>query len=550
MALPRQDTGLPKAVPNNEVMEMSSPVGSREGDGGNVIDLPNEPDQLDEQHKSTPEDAGNMRRMGRTQELVRHFRAWSMVSFVAIATSAWELSMFGITPGLVDGGRTVLVWAFLWNFFGFIPVYLSMAEMASMAPIAGAQYHWVSEFAPESYQKILSYLTGWTSTLAWQAGNAQGIFLVGTLIQAIITINNIHYEAAYWHGTLLVMAISLIALAANVYGARLLPHWQNIVFVVHIAAYFAVLAPVWVNAPQVESTQVWSDFENSGGWSSMSLAILIGQMPGITAQVGIDTAAHMSEEVRDAAKTIPRVMMITFAINASLTWVTLITMAYHIPDIAKALADPTTYPAVSVLRSAMSLPWLNVVLVVITLLLMFGNLSYLAAVSRDLFAFARDRGLPLSRWISRVDKTRGIPTNACIVSAGLSILLSLTYIGSPVAFYAITSLCIVALLQCYCLSIGCMLYRRLYHPETLPYARFSLGRYGVLINAWAVVSSLWGFFWCFWPQVYPVTAGGFNWSSPIFVSVLFIAMTYYAITGRHNYHGPVVLVEGRKRHRS
>lgn len=85
------------------------------------------------------------------------------------------------------------------------------------------------------------------------------------------------------------MAISLIALAANVYGARLLPHWQNIVFVVHIAAYFAVLAPVWVNAPQVESTQVWSDFENSGGWSSMSLAILIGQMPGITAQVGIDT---------------------------------------------------------------------------------------------------------------------------------------------------------------------------------------------------------------------------------------------------------------------
>lgn len=161
MALPRQDTGLPKAVPNNEVMEMSSPVGSREGDGGNVIDLPNEPDQLDEQHKSTPEDAGNMRRMGRTQELVRHFRAWSMVSFVAIATSAWELSMFGITPGLVDGGRTVLVWAFLWNFFGFIPVYLSMAEMASMAPIAGAQYHWVSEFAPESYQKILSYLTGY-----------------------------------------------------------------------------------------------------------------------------------------------------------------------------------------------------------------------------------------------------------------------------------------------------------------------------------------------------------------------------------------------------
>ena len=39
-----------------------------------------------------------------------------------------------------------------------------MAEMASMAPIAGAQYHWVSEFAPERYQKILSYLTGYIPT--------------------------------------------------------------------------------------------------------------------------------------------------------------------------------------------------------------------------------------------------------------------------------------------------------------------------------------------------------------------------------------------------
>ncbi|KAG6038672.1 hypothetical protein E4U41_003907 [Claviceps citrina] len=503
-------------------------------------------DELDEQHKSTPEDAGNMRRMGRTQALVRHFRSWSMVSFVAVATSAWQLSMFGITPGLTDGGRPVLLWAFLWNFFAFIPVYLSMAEMASIAPIAGAQYHWVSEFGPEKYQKLLSYLTGWTSTLAWQAGNAQGIFLVGTLIQTIIALNNINYAAAYWHGTLLVMAISLIALAASVYGARFLPRWQNIVFVFHIAAYFAFLAPVWANAPRVESSRVWSGFENLGGWPSMSLAILIGQMPGITAQVGVDTAAHMAEEVRDAARTIPRVMMMTFAINASLTWLTLITMAYHIPDVAKALEEPTSYPAISVLKSAMSLPWLNVMLVVMTLLLMFGNLSYLVAVSRDLFAFARDQGLPFSKWISRIDKTRGIPTNACIASAGMSVLLSLTYIGSPVAFYAITSLCNVALLQCYCLSIGCMLYRRIYHLETLPYARFSLGRCGMLINALAITSSLWGFIWCFWPQAYPVTAAGFNWASPIFVSVLFIASVYYAFAGRHNYHGPVVLVEGRK----
>ena len=37
--------------------------------------------------------------------------------------------------------------------------------MSSMAPTAGAQYHWVSEFAPDNRQKFLSYLTGYVPLL-------------------------------------------------------------------------------------------------------------------------------------------------------------------------------------------------------------------------------------------------------------------------------------------------------------------------------------------------------------------------------------------------
>lgn len=113
-----------------------------------------------EQHKSTRHDMDGMRRMGRSQELVRHFRFISMVSFVALATAAWELAIFGISPALNDGGHPSLIYSSIWCFLGFGPIYLSMSEMASMAPTAGAQYHWVSEFAPESIQKTISYFTG------------------------------------------------------------------------------------------------------------------------------------------------------------------------------------------------------------------------------------------------------------------------------------------------------------------------------------------------------------------------------------------------------
>lgn len=222
------------------------------------------------------------------------------------------------------------------------------------------------------------------------------------------------------------------------------------------------------------------------------------------------------------------------------------TICYHIPDIDAAISDATEYPVIYVLRQSMSLAWLNVLLAIILILLLLGNLSYLAAVTRDIFAFARDQGLPCSDWISRVDKRRNIPTNACMLSGAICCLLSLIYIGSPVAFYAVTSLCTVALLQCYCLSIGCVLWRRIYNPETLPYATFSLGKWGVSVNLAAVLFSLWSFFWCFWPQAYPVTAERFNWASPIFAGVLVVALIYYVAVGRKRYHGPVVLVEGRK----
>lgn len=85
--------------------------------------------------------------------------------------------------------------------------------------------------------------------------------------------------------------------------------------------------------------------------------------------------------------------------------------------------------------------------------------------------------------------------NAVYVTGGFSFILSLIYIGSPTAFYAITSLMTVALLQCYMFSIGSILWRRIRMPETIPEARdFSLGRWGIPINAVA-------FIWCMWAFV-------------------------------------------------
>jgi choline transport protein len=126
-------------------------------------------------------------------------------------------------------------------------VVLSLAEMASMAPTSGGQYHWVSEFAPPEYQKLLSYFTGWMSAMSWQAGAASGPFLVGTMIQSLVYVNKESYEATNWQGTMMVgsidiavWAITFIVYLGNVYGGRAMPVFQNVMLIVHVFGFFAV----------------------------------------------------------------------------------------------------------------------------------------------------------------------------------------------------------------------------------------------------------------------------------------------------------------------
>jgi choline transport protein len=64
------------------------------------------------------------------------------------------------TQGLIAGGLSGLFWSLCWAYLGQFFIVLSLAEMAAMAPTAGGQYHWVSEFAPRKYQKVLSYISG------------------------------------------------------------------------------------------------------------------------------------------------------------------------------------------------------------------------------------------------------------------------------------------------------------------------------------------------------------------------------------------------------
>lgn len=231
----------------------------------------------------THNDSNDMIRMGKVQELRRNYHSLSALAFTVIIQGAWEVLLTATTQGLVDGGPAGLIWSYVWTFTGFSFVVASLAEMASMAPTAGGQYHWVSEFSPPSVQKPFSFFIGWMSTLSWQAGTASGPYLVGTLIQACAIVVYPDYAPTGWQGTLMVIAITFLVWVLNVYGANLMPLFQNLMLVFHILGFLVIIIVLWILSPRATAKATFTEFTNDGGWNSIGLALMVGQISAIYA---------------------------------------------------------------------------------------------------------------------------------------------------------------------------------------------------------------------------------------------------------------------------
>jgi len=121
-------------------------------------------------------------------------------------------------------------------------------------------------------------------------------------------------------------------------------------------------------------------------------------------------------------------------------------------------------------------------------------------------------------------------------------LLSLINIGSTVAFNAIGSLAVSALLGTYIFSFTCLILRRL-RGAPLPARRWSLGAAGIFINAGAVLFLLVVWVFIFFPLETPVTPETMNWNVVMFGGTMLFAMVYYFAWGRRVYTSPVDLVK-------
>ncbi|KAG8623576.1 hypothetical protein KVT40_008552 [Elsinoe batatas] len=488
-------------------------------------------------------DRQDMLRMGKKQEMRRSFQFFSIWGYAVILGNTWEFALVTGVLSLTQGGPAGAIWMFLATCFGMFFVMLSMAEMASIAPTAGGQYHWVSEFAPRQYQKLLSYVVGWLCVLGWQTCMVTVGLVAASQFTALISLSDPNYTIQGWHTALLIIAVTCFAILFNTFLVRKLPLLEGIVIILHIFGFFAVFVVLWIMGPRAPASQVFTQFEDNAGWGSIGLACLVGISSPVITLVGADSSCHLSEELINASWVLPRAMIATAITNYALGFLMTMTLMLNLGDVTSALASPTGQPYVYVLQQATQSHAATCVLTsIVALLLLSCAINQVTTSSRQLFAFARDNGLPFSSFLGTIHPTLNIPLNAILVTLAFTAILSFIVIGSSTALANITTLSLTGLISSYAIAIGCFFLKRL-KREPLPSSRFRLpGPVGFATNVIALAWLSLTFVIMFFPAVPAPDAKGMNWSILIFGVVVGFSLVYYRVAARGRYVGPVEYV--------
>ena len=372
---------------------------------------------------------------------------------------------------------------------------------------------------------------------------ASSVFVVVTLIEVMAEITNADFAFTNWQYTLIMLGFVVVTIFFNTWGAPILPMLETVSLFGHLAGWIVTIVALWVLCPRNAASDVFTSFVNSSGWENMGASLLITQVSVIYCNLGSDSVVHISEEVEDAGLVVPRCMFWSFVFNVALGIVTLITMIFGIGDLEAAI--DSTAPYLNLFLNTGSNGVALLLSVILFLLIFSGNITALATASRELWAFSRDNGVPGSRWLSHLDRKRNVPSNSVYLTSIVCAVFCLIQLGSTLAFNIIVSLSLLGLLSTYMISIGCVLLKRI-RGEELPPARWSLGRWGLPINAFAFLYS--GFiivFSCF-PTELPVDTTSANWAPLVWVAVIIASLVVYVVHGRRKFTPPVMFCEGRR----
>lgn len=379
--------------------------------------------------ESADNDVKLLHKMGYAQELSRRMGAFSnfAVSFSLICILSGGITSFQMGLSAAGGASIGLGWP-LGSLFALV-VAAAMAQIASSYPTAGGLYHWSSILGG----KMWGWLTAWLNLLglvfvvaAINYGTYDPFFR--TLIAPMFGVSP--DSLGWWQQTLFLTAITASQAFLNHRGIRITSKITDLsgylIFVVTIMLVVSLLvySPVKIDLSRLYTFTNFTGVDG-GAWpkQTIAMAFLSGLLLTAYTITGFDASAHTSEETHQAARNVPRGIIGSVFWSTTFGYVMVCAFVLVMPDIGAAVKQGTGF------FEAILAPIPGPLRIVIELLMFFINyvcgLAAVTSTSRMMFAFARDGGLPGSKWLRKVNAAHRTPGAAIWTSAVLAIVVTL-----------------------------------------------------------------------------------------------------------------------------
>ncbi|KAL9129691.1 MAG: hypothetical protein Q9217_001933 [Psora testacea] len=523
------------------------------------------------------DDNAHLASLGHKAELHRNFSPLAMLGLAFAILNSWTALAASLSLALPSGGPTSVIWGLVTAGVCNLCLAASLAEFLSAYPTAGGQYHWVAVISWKPWVPLLSWITGWINVSGWIALVASGGLLGSQLVVGAISFYNPIYEPQRWHQFLIYIGYNLVAFIVNAFMNSALPYVTKAAFTWSITGFALISITVLACASPTYTSGdfVYRKFINETGWPD-GIAWLLGLLQAGLGLTGFDAVAHMIEvrcsypkrkhgyaetiiqEIPNPSIEGPRIMIACVGIGV-FTGFTLLTcllfVAGDIDSVIKSSAGPLLaifFNATNSMAGSICLLMYasdniprnptNESLSFPLLCLIFATTSIMTTSSRMTFAFARDGGLPFSRFFARVHGRLGLPLNALILTTALVVLFGCIFLGSSSAFNAIISASVVALGISYAIppAINCIRGRKMLPPRpfVLP---APVGWFANMLGiAYVIVTTVLFIF----PPELPVTGSNMNYCIVAFFIILVISVVQWFVDGRRNYKGPQVELVG------
>ncbi|KAF3802564.1 Choline transport protein [Colletotrichum gloeosporioides] len=469
--------------------------------------------------------------------LERYISHSAVVNFGVIILASWESFAVTFQFALANGGPASMFYGSILAGFGACAIGFSLAELASIDPTVGAQYRWSANLAP-SANRFWGLLQGWITTAAWCFACGGPPSILANIITSLAIFNNETYEPQRWHTSLIMIGALIIPFLFNLWFRKLLDVFEILGGVLHLALFVAFIAVLVASGQRSSNDYVFKTLTSDvSGWNNSGVSWGLGLLTVTFSVTGFDSVIHMSDEVKKAQTRVPRSVILACTVNSVMLVAFVIVLLFYIGPVDTLSTAPL--PLIYVVYNATgSRAATNALISLVAIIIFLALFNMLASVSRLVWVFAKDNGLPFSNFFSVINPTLKLPVHALLFILGIVTCLSLIYIASSTAFNALISLQALALHVSYFFPILFLLLRRVRGPSP-PYGPFKLGSAGIPVNIFALCYLVYVVLWMPFPQILPVTKDNMNYAGPIFGAVLAGALADWALGGRRRFQMPV-----------